>query len=883
MSRSSAKQPTAKEIRELFLHFFEEKGHRRVASAPLLPDSDPTLMFVNAGMVPFKRVFLGEETRDYRRATTSQKCMRVSGKHNDLENVGRTPRHHTFFEMLGNFSFGDYFKEDAIAYAWELVTETLGIPDDHLVVSVFREDDEAADIWENRVGLPRERIYRLDEDENFWSMGDTGPCGPCSEIHYDYQPGGAYDEDDPSSETGRFLEIWNLVFMQFDRDAAGTLTPLPAPCVDTGAGLERLAAVLQGAPSNYDTDLFRGIIARASELSGKSPGESSETDVSLRVIADHARAVSFLVGDGVLPSNEGRGYVLRRILRRAARHGVLLGMDRPFLHEVTGAVVDEMGEAYPELVDRKAYIADRVRREEERFLETLSKGLSLLEDEIKAVKESGRRELPGAVVFKLYDTYGFPTDLTEDILRGHDVTLDEAGFQREMEAQRERSREAWKGSGDALVSEIYGRIASDITCAFHGHGELEGRSEIRVVIRDGEPVAEAGEGDAVEIVVEATPFYPEGGGQVGDRGTISTDDGEVSIDETAKPVDGLIVHRGRVERGTLRVGADARLSVDAVARAATVRNHSGTHLLHAALRRVLGEQAMQKGSLVSPERLRFDFTHDAPLTPEERDRIEDFVNTWIEENAGAQIRELPYKEAIEAGAIAIFEEKYGDKVRVVSFGDVSTELCGGTHAGATGDIGVLKIVSETGIAAGVRRVEALTGLSALSYLRDQETGLREIGELLRVPANEAAARVEKLLEERKALERTIAELRSEQRGATSADLLDDAREVNGIRVLAAKVEGASGKELRGMVDDLRARLGSGVVLLAAESDGRASLALGVTPDLTERLRAGDLVREVAQVLGGKGGGRPDFAQAGGPDAAKLGEAFEKLDQLVSAA
>ncbi|NNL86054.1 MAG: alanine--tRNA ligase, partial [Myxococcales bacterium] len=564
------------------------------------------------------------------------------------------------------------------------------------------------------------------------------------------------------------------------------------------------------------------------------------------------------------------------------RHGVLLGMDRPFLYEVSGAVVDEMGEAYPELVDRRAYIADRVRREEERFVETLSKGLALLEGEIATVAQSGARELPGEVVFKLYDTYGFPTDLTEDIARGHNVTLDEEGFRREMATQRERSREAWKGSGDALVSEVYGRIASDLVTSFRGYDSLVGESEVQALLRDGAPVAEAAEGQDVEVIVSETPFYPESGGQVGDRGTLQSDAAEVVVEDTLRPVEGLIVHRGRVTSGTLKVGDPVHLAVDSAARAATVRNHSGTHLLHAALRRVLGEQAMQKGSLVSPDRLRFDFTHDAPLSLSERERIEDLVNEWIEDNADATVRQMAYKEAIGAGAVAIFEEKYGDEVRVVSFGDVSTELCGGTHAGATGDIGLLKIVSETGIAAGVRRVEALTGLSALEYLREQEAGLRRIGELLRVPPAEAAQRVEKLLEERRLLERELEAVRSERRGAASKDLLDDVREVGGVRVLAARVEGAGGKELRGMVDDLRARLGSGVVLLAAEKGGNASLALGVTPDLTERLRAGDLVREIARVLGGKGGGRPDFAQAGGPDATKLDEAFQKLDQLVSA-
>ncbi len=872
---------SGREIREAFLGFFEGRGHRRVASASLLPESDPSLLFVNAGMVPFKRVFLGEEQRDYVRATSSQKCMRVSGKHNDLENVGRTERHLTFFEMLGNFSFGDYFKEEAIDFAWELVTGPLGLDPAKLAVSVFREDDESFRIWEDRVGVPAERIFRLDEAENFWSMGDTGPCGPCTEIHYDFGPVPGFDRDDPSSESGRYLEIWNLVFMQFNRDASGEKTPLPKPCVDTGAGLERVTSVLQDVRWVYETDLFRPILARAQDLSGASLGDDPEKDVSLRVVADHARAVTFLIGDGVLPGNEGRGYVLRRILRRAARHGVLLGLEQPFLHAVAEAVVDEMGEAYPELVERRAYITDRVRREEERFLETLSKGLKLLEDEIREAKARGEAALPGDVVFRLYDTYGFPVDLTEDILGGHELGVDQAGFEASMSEQRNRSREAWKGSGDAALGAGYAQLAAGLGSAFQGYDALEVTSRVSGLLRDGQVVESAGQGDEVEVVTPETPFYAESGGQVGDRGSIATPGGRVEVTDTLRPVGELIVHRGKVVEGSVRVGDAAELRVDAEARAATVRNHSGTHLLHAALRQVIGTQAMQKGSLVAPERLRFDFTHDAPLSEEEIERIEDLVNAWIESNAGARVRQLPYKEAIEQGAIAIFEEKYGDEVRVVSFGDVSTELCGGTHARATGDIGLLKVVSETGIAAGVRRIEALTGLGALAWLREQERRLRRIGEALRVPPAEAPERVEKLLEERREKEREIEKLRKARRGGGGPDLASQARSVDGARVLAARAEGATGKDLRELVDEMRTKLGSSVVLLAAEDGGRVSLALGVTKDLTDRYRAGDLVREVAAVVGGKGGGRPDFAQAGGSDASKLDAAFERLHELVA--
>jgi alanyl-tRNA synthetase len=873
----------ASEIRERFLRFFEARGHRRVASSPLVPEGDPTLLFTNAGMVQFKRTFLGEETRDYARATTSQKCMRVSGKHNDLENVGRTPKHHTFFEMLGNFSFGDYFKAEAIDYAWELVTGDLGIDGERLVATVFRDDDEAHDIWRERIGLPAERVIRLGASENFWSMGDTGPCGPCSEIHVDYGVNHACTREicDPSCDCGRWLEIWNLVFMQFERNAAGEQTPLPKASVDTGAGLERLTSVIQGVRSVYESDLFAPIFARATELAETARGEDPEKDVSLNVVADHARALTFLIGDGVLPSNEKRGYVLRRILRRASRHGVLLGVERPFLYRVADAVIDCMSGAYPELAERRAFITDRIQREETRFLETLTVGLSLLEDELAKLEERGEKTLPGEVVFKLYDTFGFPVDLTADILAGKGMALDQTAFDGAMEAQRARARAAWKGSGEERVAEVYGALANDLKTGFVGYDALGSRSTIRALVVDGEGCSVARHGDEVEIVVDDTPFYAESGGQVGDRGTLTTSTGRVAIRDTQRPVGLLVVHLGRVVQGEVHVDTTAELAVDADARAATVRNHSGTHLLHAALRSVVGPQAMQKGSLVAPDRLRFDFTHDAPLSEEEIRRIEDLVNGWIEQNAQAVVRQMSYPDAIEAGAIAIFEEKYGDEVRVISFGGFSTELCGGTHAAATGEIGLLKVVAESGIAAGVRRIEALTGLGAIEHMRDQERTLRQLSALLKSPVAELPVRVEKLMEERRASEQEIAKLRAEMRGAASADLTGAAREVGGVKVVCSRVEGVGGKDLRSMVDDLRGKLGSGVVLLAAVEGERVTLALGVTQDLSKRLRAGDLVREVAQIVGGKGGGRPDFAQAGGNDASRLDEAFAKLDELVA--
>ncbi|MBW2691790.1 MAG: alanine--tRNA ligase [Deltaproteobacteria bacterium] len=874
---------SASEIRELFLRFFEAKGHQIVASASLVPEGDPTLLFTNAGMVPFKNTFLGSETRDYVRAATSQKCLRVSGKHNDLENVGRTPRHNTFFEMLGNFSFGDYFKLEAIEYSWELLTEHFEIDPARLVVSVFREDDEAYDLWREKIGIPVEKIFRLDEDENFWSMGETGPCGPCAEIHIDFGVNSHCKSDscDPSCDCGRWLEIWNLVFMQFDRDAAGNMTPLPKPSIDTGASLERLASVLQGVPSNFDTDLFRGIMDRIQQASGVKRGENPEHDVSMNVIADHTRSLVFLIGDGILPGNEGRGYVLRRLLRRAARHGVLLGVERPFLFDVADAVIDEMASAYPELRDRRAYITGRIQREEERFLETLSKGLARLEEDIAALEKSGSKVLPGEAVFKLYDTFGFPVDLTADILSGRNLEIDEVGFNTAMTAQRQRARAAWKGSGDERVAEIYGQLASDISTRFSGYSSLTGTATIRALLVDGESREVANCGEAVEIVVDETPFYAESGGQVGDRGALQVSGGAVEITDTQRPVQQLVVHRGVVTEGEIRIDTEAELTVDTDARAATVRNHSGTHLLHAALRTVLGNQAMQKGSLVGPDRLRFDFTHDSALDDGQIEAIEDLANGWIEQNAPASVREMSYPEAIEAGAVAIFDEKYGDVVRVVQFGDFSTELCGGTHASATGDIGLLKILSESGIASGVRRIEALTGLGALSHLRDQERALRSASELLRVSAAEVPARIEKLLEDRRSAEREIEQLRSAQRGVASKDLTRDAKEIAGVQVIATRVAGAEAKELRGMVDDLRSQLTSGIVLLAAETNGQVSLALGVTKDLTDRFRAGDMIREVAIIVGGKGGGRPDFAQAGGSDPSKIEAAFERLDALIA--
>ena len=876
--------PAAKDIRELFLDFYENKGHSRQPSASLVPQDDPTLMFVNAGMVPFKRLFLGEETRSYSRATSSQKCMRVSGKHNDLENVGRTPRHHTFFEMLGNFSFGDYFKQEAIEFAWELLTDRLKLSPASLAVSVFTEDDEAYGIWRDGIGLPEAKIYRLGEDENFWAMGETGPCGPCSEIHVDFGETGHCTSAvcDPSCDCGRWLEIWNLVFMQYNRSASGEMTPLPKPSVDTGGGLERWAQVLQQVDSNYETDLFVPLIERGQELTGVALGEDSEKDVSLKVVADHARALTFLIGDGVLPSNEGRGYVLRRILRRASRHGVLLGTEQPFIHQVADKVIDEMSGAFPELIERRAFICALIKREEERFLETLSKGLNLLEGEIEELNAKGQKTLPGEMLFKLYDTYGFPVDLTADILAGRNMTLDRAGFDREMEAQRTRARAAWKGTGDTTVAEVYGRIVSEVTSDFSGYEGLTGESSLRAILRDGEPVEVARAGDEVELVFGESPFYAESGGQVGDRGLITGPRGEIEVRDTQRPIDGLIVHHGRVSTGEIHQGEIAQLVVDAANRQAIVRNHSATHLLHAALRQVLGPQAMQKGSLVNGERLRFDFTHDQGVTVAELEEIEDLANQWIEENYPGTTRLLSYNDAVKQGAIALFEEKYGDEVRVVSFGDCSTELCGGTHAGATGDIGLLKIVSESGISAGIRRIEALSGKAALQHIRVQERALRETAALLKVSTVDVTERVSRLLEERKAARREREALDASKLGSVALDLAGSAREIKAGKSVAGCVEGADAKGMRGMIDDLRNKLGSSVVCLLAENNGKVLVAIGVTKDQLQNFKAGDLIREVAGVVGGGGGGRPDFAQAGGMDASKIDAAIAKFYELVGA-
>ncbi len=875
---------TGTEIRESFLRYFEGKGHTRVASSSLVPKDDPTLLFTNAGMVQFKNCFLGLEDRGYKRAASSQKCVRAGGKHNDLENVGVTARHHTFFEMLGNFSFGDYFKKDAIAWGWEYLTAVMGLPKDRLWITIFKDDDEAYAIWHDEMGVPAERIVRMGEKSNFWMMGETGPCGPCSEILYDQGEGTGCGrpECDIHCECDRHLEIWNLVFTQFDRDAGGTLNPLPNPNIDTGMGLERLAAVVQGVKSNYDSDLFQPIIRFIERLSGKAYGTDAEADVSIRVIADHSRAVAFLVGDGVLPSNEGRGYVLRRILRRAARHGKLLGLDKPFLHRVCGAVIDVMQTVYPDLTDKRSYIDKVVVNEEQRFSETLDAGLKILQEEVARLQAGGAGVLGGEVVFKLYDTFGFPTDLTADIVRKEGVRLDMDGFERAMEAQREKARESWKGSGEEAVAEAYHQLSvAGVATAFVGYeGRTEADSRVTALLKKDRPVEEIAAGDNAELFVAETPFYGETGGQVGDTGVVTGDGFQFEVWDTQRPVEGVVTHIGKLKRGRLRVGDAVHLSVEAGDRRATEANHSGTHVLNAALRAVLGDHVKQSGSLVNPERLRFDFTHFSRIEDDELARIETLANETIRRNLPVVTVLLPREEAMKTGATAVFDEKYGAEVRVVRMGEVSAELCGGTHVTRTGDIGFLKIVHESAVAAGVRRIEAVTGRGAVTYARRLEEELKKAAGFVKASPFEVSERMEKLLKQQRELEKEIEALKGKLAAKDSADLIDQAREINGVRVLTAQVEIADVKTLRDFGDKLKDRIGSGIILLGSRSGDKAMLLCLVTKDLTGRYNAGQIIKAVAPVVGGSGGGRPDMAQAGGPRPENLPAALSKIEEIL---
>jgi alanyl-tRNA synthetase len=869
MPRTPKKLSTS-ELRSRFLEFFRKDGHEVVPSSPLVPLNDPTLLFTNAGMVQFKDVFLGRDKRDYSRAASSQRCVRAGGKHNDLENVGYTARHHTFFEMLGNFSFGDYFKREAIRYAWDFLTGELGLPAERLWVTVYEDDDEAADIWLKEIGVSADRFSRIGAEDNFWSMGDTGPCGPCSEIFYDHGPDVAGGPPGtPEQEGDRYVEIWNLVFMQYDRAADGSMKPLPRPCVDTGMGLERIAAVLQGVHDNYETDLFRGLIESAIKVIGTA---AEQSHASLKVVADHIRACAFLIADGVVPSNEGRGYVLRRIIRRAVRHGFKLGAGGPFFYKLVAPLEGFMGEAFPELRRERPKIEKALRREEERFAETLEQGMRLLETAIGGLDGD---TIPGPTVFQLYDTYGFPLDLTADIARERGLKIDQAGFDAEMSRQRERARAASRFGGDhGAVPEV------EAETRFTGYEVEDDEATVTHVFRDGSPVDRLQSGETGVVVLDRTPFYAEGGGQIGDSGRIEGADGEFHVEDTRKQAGGAHAHIGTLRAGSLAVGDAVHARIDGVRRAAIVRNHSATHLLNAALRCILGGHVSQKGSLVAPDRLRFDFSHGEALSEEELTRIEDLVNEWIRANEEAEIRLLPHDEAIRAGALSLAGEAYGREVRVLRFGDFSMELCGGTHVGRTGDIGLFKIIAESGIAAGVRRIEAVTGAGALAWARETDHTLRRVAGLVRADRETVAERVEQALDRQRKLEKELERLRGRLASGSGTDLSAQAREVAGIQVVAERLDGADAKTLREAVDQLKNKLGKAAIVLASVDDGKVRLVAGVTKGEIGRLRAGDLVNSVAEQVGGKGGGRADLAQAGGSDPSRLDEALKAVPDWV---
>ncbi|MBI5298772.1 MAG: alanine--tRNA ligase [Deltaproteobacteria bacterium] len=854
----------ASEIREIFLKFFEKAGHTRVASSSLIPFGDLTLYFTNAGMVQFKDVFLGAEKRATTRATTSQKCMRVSGKHNDLENVGHTPRHHTFFEMLGNFSFGDYFKEEAIAFAWEFLTKTLKLPKEKLIITVYEKDDDAGKLWLKHVS--KDQIFRLGEKDNFWSMGDTGPCGPCSEILWDFGSGKITKKD---LESDRFMEIWNLVFMQFNRGADGVMTPLPKPSVDTGMGLERLACVLQGKKNNWETDLFTPIIESIERVTKQKHDASQENAVAMRVIADHVRAASFLIADGLLPSNEGRDYVLRRILRRAIRYGRKLGMHKPFFAAVAETVMKEMGSAYPELLQHKEIVVKVLTNEEERFLETLDRGLNILEEEFKQLQKAKQSIVPGEIVFKLYDTYGFPKDLTELIAREKKIDLDEKGFEEAMQKQRERARKAWKGSGSFKVEPVYQTLRlGGLKTEFVGYEKESDIGEILGLLKEGKKIEYAKKGERIQLIVNRTPFYAEGGGQVGDTGIGLTEDIELEILDTQKPFPDLFVHDVKVVEGEISVKDRVNLEIDRERRQKIRCNHTATHLLHAALRQILGGHVKQAGSYLDDQYLRFDFSHFEAITDKQLADIEDLVNKVISKNIPVKVEVLPYKEAIAKGALAFFGEKYGDVVRLIQIPDFSIELCGGTHTASTGEIGLIKIVKERSVANGVRRIEAVSGFAAQEFVRGREFLLKE--------ENQRGIETEKQRQKEK--EEKSKRMQAALKNAD--DLLKKIKEIHGVKVLAVQVLVADAGELREVADAYKQKMGSGIVALGADTGGKVALIIMITPDLTKKYSAGNLMKQLAPLVGGTGGGRPDMAQGGGPEIANLPKVFKRLEELL---
>ncbi len=882
-----------KDIRSEFLGYFAKQGHTVVDSSPLVPQNDPTMMFVNSGMVQFKNIFTGAETRDYTRATTAQKCVRAGGKHNDLENVGYTARHHTFFEMLGNFSFGDYFKDDAIAYAWELVTKNFGLPKDKLLVTVYHDDDQAANIWKKVAGLSDNRIIRIPTSDNFWSMGDTGPCGPCSEIFFDHgediyggPPGSAEEDGD------RFIEIWNLVFMQFEQVDANTRVPLPKPSIDTGMGLERVAAILQGKHNNYDIDLMRAIIEHSADLTRVSADGAQ--CASHRVIADHLRSAAFLLADGVMPSNDGRGYVLRRIMRRGMRHAHLLGAQDPLLCRLVPTLIAQMGEAYPELKRAESLIVETLKLEETRFKKTLDRGLRLLDDEAGNIGEGGT--LSGDVAFRLYDTYGFPVDLTADALKARKVNVDMDGFNVAMEKARDEARKSWAGSGDAGMEKIWFEV--ERTCGsteFLGYEKDTAEAQIKAIVKDGAIVKELKQGEEGFVVVNQTPFYAESGGQVGDHGIMTSAEGlQAVVADVQKKLGGVFAHRVTASKGTIKTGDAVSLTIDLKRRNATRAHHSATHLLHEALRQRLGDHVAQKGSLVSPDRLRFDISQPTPIKPEDIAIVEAKVNEEIRANSPVETRILPLEEAVESGARALFGEKYDNEVRVVSMGSLSTnkngkaqaysvELCGGTHVKRTGDIGAFVFTGESAVSAGVRRIEGLTGDAALAYMKARSEALEETAQILKVPTDGVSARVQSLLDEKRKLEKELGDLRRKMAtGGASSSSAPDIKEFGGVKFTARVLQDIPAKDLKPMADDLKAKLGSGVITLIAVNEGKASIVVGVTADLTDRISAVDLVKAGAEVMGGQGGGgRPDMAQAGGPNGDSANDAVSKIESLLA--
>ncbi len=870
------------EIREAFLRFFEDKGHVRVKSSPLIPKNDPTLLFTNAGMVQFKDYFLGKEKPPFKRATSCQKCMRAGGKHNDLENVGKTGRHHTFFEMLGNFSFGDYFKKEAIEFAWELVTEVFKLPVERLYVSVYEKDDEAFEIWNKVIGLPEEKIYRLGEKDNFWAMGDTGPCGPCSEIYYDRGEEFACGENCGigTCDCDRYLEIWNLVFMQYERDEKGELHPLAKPSIDTGMGLERIASVLQNVPSNYETDLLFPLVKWASEVSGIPYGKDEKTSTSMRVIADHLRAMTFLISDGVLPANEGRGYVLRRIIRRASRHGRLLGIDRPFLFEGVDVVVEIMKDAYPELELNRDLVKRVVKKEEERFARTVEKGLFILQELIEKLKEEGKDTIPGEEAFKLYDTFGFPLDLILEVANDENMKVDVKRFEELLEKQKERARKSWKGGVQKVVSPEIQELSEKFPTLFTGYEHLEEYAKVVGILKGEELVESLKEGEEGVVILDRTPFYPEKGGQIGDTGILEGNNCYCKVLDTQNITEKLIGHKVEVVKGEVRTGDYVNAVVNEKRRRAITRAHTATHLLHKALREVLGNHVKQAGSLVMPDKLRFDFTHFEAPTEEELRAVEELVYTWILNNYPVRIEEMPIDEALNRGAIALFGEKYGDIVRVVDVGGVSVELCGGTHVNRSGDIGFFKVVSESSVSSGTRRIEAVVGEEAAKYVREKESLIKELRKSLQAPEEQIVQKVEKLKEELKEKEKELERLKKKLATAQVDEVVRGAPTVNGVKVITAKLEGFGGKELAEVADVIRNKAGSAAVMLVGLKDGRASLLIALTKDLAGKLKAGDLIREIAPILGGKGGGRPDLAQGGVKDLSKLDSAYKKFRELV---